>query len=168
MQTATHPAEGNVLKRMDLQRVLDSLEATPALLKAMTENLNDEQLRSKPGNDVFSLVENICHLRDLEREAYAERIRRILAEDNPLLADFDGGQIAAERNYNAENLSDALDAFSLARRENVDRIKGCDPEALKREGILEGVGAIRLEQLLRMMNDHDSDHLTQMSELAKS
>jgi len=50
--------------------------------------------------DEFSVLENICHLRDLELQGYTPRIRRILAEADPDLADFDGARVAAESSYN--------------------------------------------------------------------
>ena len=160
MHTSTKPANYS-----EFESVLNSLETTPATLKSIAEKLTDDQLRFKPARDVFSFLENVCHLRDLEREGYTERIRRILDEDAPALADFDGGRIAAERNYNAEDFSKALEAFTQARRENMGRIKTCDATALGRTANLEGVGPITLERLAIMMSEHDSDHLQQISDL---
>ena len=160
MQTAIEPASDS-----DFESVLNSLETTPRTLKSLAEKLDDDQLRFQPASDVFSLLENVCHLRDLEREAYGVRITRILNEDAPALRDFDGARIAAERNYNADDFSKALEAFTEARQQNVAKLRTCDATALSRKANLEAVGSITLARLAIMMSEHDADHLQEISYL---
>lgn len=121
--------------------------------------MSDSSLRNKPHADEFSVLENICHLRDLEVEGYTIRIDRILQEENPTLLDFDGAKIAAERDYNNEDVSVALSAFKTARSQNVTRLGGLDTSQLNRNAFLEGVGKITLSDLASMMLEHDTGHL---------
>jgi hypothetical protein len=125
--------------------------------------VSDEQLRQRTPDGEFSLIENVCHLRDIEVEGYALRIRRILNEDLPLLMDIDGGRLAAERDYNQQNANDVLRSFAEAREANAKLLLSLSPAQLRRAGTLAGVGEIQLQQLLIMMRDHDTDHLRQMS-----
>ena len=74
-----------------------SLEAMPQELRAAAGKMSAEAARTPPADGGFSLVEQAWHLADLEREGYGERIRRLLAEEDPALPDFDGARVAAER-----------------------------------------------------------------------
>ena len=41
------------------------------------------------------MLEHVCHLRDIEVEGYAPRLKRILSEDGPFLPDIDGRRLAS-------------------------------------------------------------------------
>ena len=143
----------------DFPTLLAFLQDTPRILVTLTSDLSDAELRWKHSEEEFSALENICHLRDLELQGYAPRVKRMLDETNPELADFDGARVAAESNYNDEDSTAALEAFGKARQENVEKIRGLTEEQLKREGTLEGAGNITLEQLAEKMREHDESHL---------
>src|SRR6185295_16524516 len=135
----------------DLHELLDLLAQTPDKIATSISSLSDSELRRKKSADDFSVLENICHLRDLEIEGYAVRIDRILADDEPELADFDGGLIAAQRNYNSQDLDAALRAFGSARHRNVERMRQIAPEIFDRTANLQDIGRITLKDLLSLM-----------------
>jgi hypothetical protein len=143
----------------DLAALLDFLEATQNKLADFTRGLSDAELRWKNSSEEFSALENICHLRDLELQGYTPRIRRMLDETNPVLVDFDGARVAAESDYENEQLQIGLQTFQIARKANVERLRSLSEEQLKREGTLEGVGTITLRQLAEKMREHDEGHL---------
>jgi len=141
---------------------LDSLARTPVTIAELVEGLSDSRSRAKDSADEFSIVENVCHLRDIEIEGYTVRIKHILGEAKPTLADIDGSRLAVERNYNDQSANQALREFQSARLANVEVLRGVDEEQLSREGVLEGVGTITVQKLLSMMRDHDEDHLSEI------
>lgn len=143
----------------DFTTLLAFLNETPNQLAKSAAGLSDIEVRLQNSPDEFSVLENICHLRDLELQGYTPRIRRILAEANPALADFDGARVAAESNYQNEQPQVALQIFQIARKANVDRLRNLSEEQLKREGTLEGVGTITLRKLAEQMREHDQGHL---------
>jgi hypothetical protein len=55
------------------------------------------------------------HLRDVEVEGHFPRIRRILAEECPVLVSIDGDRLALERRYIERELEAALDDFAQFR-----------------------------------------------------
>ena len=158
----------------DFTTLLEFLAATPNKLANFTAGLSNTELRFQNSTDEFSVLENICHLRDLEVQGYGARIKRILAESDPALGDFDGARVAAESSYNNEQPDIALQAFQTARRENVEALRAATEGQLGREGTLEGVGSITLRRLAEMMREHDEGHLddlrvlSQRLELARS
>jgi len=142
-----------------MHELLNFLARTPAVLAGFASGLSDAELRWGSSADRFSILENICHLRDLELQGYAKRIERILNENEPELPDFDGARVAAEGNYNAEYVSTALEVFRVARNANLEKLKAAVGEGLSRTGSLEGVGQITLPRLAEMMREHDEGHL---------
>lgn len=147
------------------QALLDELEAMPAALELRAAEYPKDALRRKPASGAFSLLENVWHLADLEREGYGERIRRLKSEEAPRLADFEGERMARERSYNELDLSHGLAAFAAARRENVSLLRSLDRADWDREGTQEGVGRVRLRDVLFMMRDHDRSHRHEIEEL---
>jgi hypothetical protein len=149
----------------DVENLLTFLEETPEVIRSLTENLPVRKLRLKPAKEEFSLLEHVCHLRDIEREGYCVRIAKLLSEEQPFLADIDGAKLAVERNYNSQIFDEALSAFTRARKNSLQTIRPLPTESLKRIGILQNVGTITLEQLLSMMREHDNEHLRALSDL---
>lgn len=139
-----------------------ALGRTTGRIARLVSRLSDPQLRSRDSPDEFSALENICHLRDIEIEGYTVRISRILAEAEPLLPNVDGGRLAAERDYNCEDLNPAVESFRLARANNIENLQALTTDQYHREGTLEGVGTISLGKLLEMMQEHDESHVRDM------
>jgi hypothetical protein len=95
---------------------------------------------------------------DLEREGYAVRIRRLLAEDDPELQDFDGARIAIARDYRSLDLGAGLEAFRAARAENLRVLRALTEAQWLRPGSQEGVGKVTLCTIPAMMAEHDRGH----------
>jgi hypothetical protein len=147
------------------ETVLLALEAMPADLQAAAGEMSEAAARTPPADGGFSLLEQAWHLADLEREGYGERIRRLLAERGPELPDFDGARVAAERNYRAKSLAEGIAAFRAARTANLAVLRSVPSEAWERAGRQEGVGAITLRDVPRMMREHDDSHRAEIAAL---
>jgi DinB superfamily len=153
------------MNRRELESLLLTLESTPALIVRAAEELGDAGVRRHPSDGGFSFVEHVWHLADLEREAYGQRIRRILQEDGPSLADFEGERLARERVYRERDLTEGLTAFAVARNRNVLKLRSIRNSDWKRTGRQDGVGTIALEDIPRMMADHDRAHTSEIANL---
>jgi hypothetical protein len=147
------------------QDVINFLEETPENIRRLAADLAEKDLRWKPSGDEFSAVEQVCHLRDIEREGYLVRIRKLLTENHPLLPDIDGSRLARERDYNRQDFATAFQEFAQAREENVRLMRTLWPEQLNRSGVLDGVGAITLKRLLMLMREHDQSHRQELTDL---
>jgi len=145
---------------------LDRLAEMPRRLRTFAAELaGQERFRPSPEPGAFSVVEHACHLRDLEEEGYTLRIRRILREQEPELADFDGTAVAAGRGYLGQDLGTALRDFEFARRSSVEKLRIQPDEALDRRARLAGVGEITLRRLVELMLAHDAEHLGELRDL---
>ncbi|MDQ6653658.1 MAG: DinB family protein [Acidobacteriota bacterium] len=147
---------------MDFEELLQFLQETSNRISKLIHGLADSELRWRNCYDQFSVLENICHLRDIEAEAYSIRINRILKESNPFLPDVDGKRLATERRYNSLDADVALHSFAASRTENLRKLEGLVAEQLERAGTLEGVGRLTLGRLAEMMREHDEGHIEEL------
>jgi hypothetical protein len=146
----------------DRQQLLAQLAHTPAQLAELIDGLPQDSVRVRQAPDEFSVVENVSHLRDIEVEGYVIRIRRLITENHPTLSDIDGTRLAIEREYNNQDLQEALMTFTRARQENLSVLGKASDRDFEREGVLEGAGKITLEKLLEMMCEHDEGHIDEL------
>ena len=155
------------MKDRDLKELLGALAGTPVDVGKLVSDLPIKSIVVRPSPDEFSILENVCHLRDIEIEGYAVRISRILAEDEPVLADVDGTKLSIERDYNRQDLKHALVEFTSARNQNLAIVYEVPLGELERSGTMEGVGKITLERLLEMMLEHDQSHLEDIERILR-
>jgi hypothetical protein len=149
----------------EFHELIEFLEETPEMVRRLRVNLSERDLRWKPSEGEFSILEQVCHLRDLEREGYTVRVKKLLTENKPSLPDFDGGRFARERDYNSQDFETALQDFAVARKENTNVAGTLSSDQLKLSGVLEGVGEITLGKLFTLMREHDEYHREEISDL---
>ena len=159
--------EKNSLGSDEIAQSLQALGQTSAELETLINGLSPSQMRMRRSDDEFSVTENLCHLRDIEVEGYKVRIQRILAEDEPHLADLDGSRLAVERNYNVQSAVQVLKDFRRARTQNLRILDSIQKSQFRREGYLVGVGKISLEKLVGLMQQHDEGHISDLEILCR-
>jgi septum formation topological specificity factor MinE len=153
---------------MKIADIIDELGIMPLVLEDELKRLTDSELRQRPDDSYFSLLEQVCHLRDIEVEGYTRRLRLLLAEDRPTLHDLDGAALAKVRDYNAQAFLPALGAFQAARHANLLRLERMRESELLRRGHLERVGEITVGHLLELWVAHDREHRTEIDDLLES
>ena len=83
------------MEDFERRRYFETLATTPQTLKAALKGLSKKVLLWTPAPGKWSILEILCHMRDMEREAYIERYTRILSENEPALPDLDGEALAS-------------------------------------------------------------------------
>ncbi len=145
------------------KRLLEILRATPAALKASVKGLPRAVLLWEPAPGKWSILEIVCHMRDMERDAYLARYRRILTEDNPSLPDADGDRYALENDYRSQRLGDALREWTRLRRECLKLLSRVKREEWARVGTHETAGRLTMDDFLRRQAvSNDDAHLGQI------
>ncbi|MFT3691963.1 MAG: DinB family protein [Kofleriaceae bacterium] len=144
---------------------LQALAAFPAQLEANYAAFPTELVRWAPASwdgvpsEALTALEQICHVRDIERDGYHVRIRRTLAEHEPVLASIDTDALVVERGYAREDSGAVLAAFRAARRETLAMISDLSDEQLARRATFEGYGPLTLRSLIHYLCSHDQQHL---------
>jgi DinB superfamily len=158
-------------KKMDHRdkgRLLYNLKSLQNELDDLLKDLDEETLRWRPIPNKWSIKEIMCHLRDMERLAYLARYRRILSEDNPLLANVDQDRLALESDYINQNAHAALEEFKQLRSETIQTLEAAPTDAWLRSGTHETDGPMTLEQLVvRQIKGNDMNHLVQMKDIVR-
>lgn len=144
--------------------VIATLGAMPSKVKDIVALIPRDGWRQRPAKGGFSLLEHVCHLRDIDGDGYRLRVDRMLTEMRPDLADLDGDALARERDYQSQDLAAALTAFIATRWEIAARLAKLTPEERQRTGLMAGK-EITIEGLAGAMLAHDSEHLDQLTEL---
>jgi uncharacterized damage-inducible protein DinB len=142
---------------------LKTLAETPTRLKAALKGVSKKLGAARPAPGKWSILEIVCHMRDMEAEAYLARYRRILAEDNPSLPDIDGDAIAIERDYRSQSLAAALRAWSKLRKESLKLLKKVKGGQWERIGTHQTAGRFSVADFLRRQAvGNDQAHLGQI------
>jgi len=119
----------------------------------------------QPDTASWSLIEVMCHLRDVEEEVHMSRFQAILARDNPFLAGVSTDEWAAIRCYQAEDGPAARDAFLAARQKNLALLSDIDEINWQRKGRHAFFGPTSLQELVNLTVQHDQVHLHQIEDL---
>jgi hypothetical protein len=142
---------------------VDTLRATPARLKAALKGMPKALWLWTPAPGKWSILEIACHLRDMERDAYLARYRRLLAEEEPMLPDVDGDVYALERDYRAQKPAEVLREWTRLRRESLRLLAGVKAAQWSRRGTHQTAGPLTVADLLRRHAvGNDEAHLTQI------
>src|SRR5688500_15233315 len=150
--------------RMGLAASIERLESMPGFLAAALDAADPADLLYTPAPGELSLTEQACHLRDLEREGYLVRVRRMLTEVRPDLEGFDGAAVAASRDYASQDAKRAAQDFAAARRELTALLQPLTAADMKREATFEGK-PVCFGDLVSMMVDHDRGHREEIERL---
>ena len=141
----------------------DALRATPTVLEALLHGCTQEQAQTARGGDEgWSVVEVVCHLRDNEERAL-ERMRLMRDETDPFIAAYDQEQWARERNYAADNLREALAAFVRLRTSHVAELSALTPAEWERTGQHQERGRITISSQTLRAVCHDTIHAAQLA-----
>jgi DinB superfamily len=152
---------------IDAAPAVSLLGKTPQLLETLLGDLPGELLDWKPRPDRWSISEALAHLAALE-QAYAERVRRIMADDSPRLAKYDLDGAKARQEYSRGSADEHLEHFTRLRRASLALLSGLPASACARTAIHSELGTITLAHLLNEWANHDLGHLRQVEELYRA
>ncbi len=141
---------------------LARLALTPSELTDAVAGADATARARRPAEASWSAVEVVAHLRDVE-ESFLDRLRLIVAMDEPPLPRSDPNRWAAERQYRRHDAVAAAAAFARRREETLAFLRALPPAAWPRAGVhLDGRGRRTIDQFLTVMAWHDENHLDQL------
>jgi hypothetical protein len=147
----------------ELERSVDVLQRTPAVLTALLGGLSDFWGRSNYGEATFSPFDVVGHLVHGERSNWMTRARVILerGEATPFPA-FD--RYAMFEASKGKSMDELLETFSQLRAKNLDDLKAMEltPERLDTRGLHPDLGRATLRQLIAAWVVHDLGHTHQV------
>jgi DinB superfamily len=144
--------------------IVKTLRATPVVLRALVEGIDDARLRRRPAPREWAIIEVAGHLADTEERALA-RVRRMLAEDDPELEPFDQEALAEQRHYLELNLEEELARLEDLRRQHLAELEALDGSGWARTGRHGEHGELSVELYETHVAAEEVDHLAQIARL---
>ncbi len=139
--------------------LIDAFLDSVTRLRRAVADLSPEQLRARPVPGKWSTLEVVCHLVDSD-QAWCHRMKRVIAEEQPLLIGYDETRFAAALFYHEADLEEQL-ALMEAMRGQMARTLRVQPEsAWSRTGVHSERGLITLTEMLRLEAEHVPHHVT--------
>lgn len=143
---------------MNRQQMIDDYLAGPAILRKAVTGLTREQLLARPVPGKWSILEVVCHLADFEI-VIADRIKRIIAENEPTMPDGNPDLFADRLAYHSRDLEEELMLVELIRKQ-IARILGVLGESdFQRRGNHSKYGPLTLENLVQRVTAHIPHHV---------
>lgn len=121
----------------------------------------DVDARPIPGK--WSLREVVCHLADTEI-VYADRMKRVLAEDNPTFFEADPNLFRPALFCAQRPLGREIDVVEVIRAHMLPILRCCDANAFLRTGVHSLDGPLTLATLLERVTAHIPHHIVFIKE----
>lgn len=153
---------------IDLSKLLARLAEMPSFADTCVHRIPPTHGAIRPSLGSFSLIENVCHLRDVDREGYAIRVARLMEEVLPDLPDVDGDALAVARNYQSQDLELALRQFARARAYALETLHSLSGQDLVRRATWGAFGVVTFAEVLERWIAHDDGHRAELSALTEA
>jgi len=147
---------------------LETLAATPGILKTLLAATQPEQLNWKPSAERWSVSEVLGHLIHVEENNLRVRVRRIVEEDVPTLVNYDQMAEYAKGSYSGKDGREQLGRFSRVRAETMQWLRTVPASKWDCTGKHPEVGIIRARQVINLWAFHDLGHIRQIAELYRA
>ena len=152
---------------MELTTLIDNYLDGPQLLRKAVAGMSHEQLVARPIPGKWSTLEVVCHLADFEIVC-GDRIKRVIAENEPTLFGGDPDLFAARLAYHQRSIEEELLLIELVRKQVARILRTLKAEDFQRQGIHSEAGPLTLETLIQRMTGHIPHHIQFIEEKRKA
>jgi uncharacterized damage-inducible protein DinB len=150
-----------------IPELIESYAAGAQTLRQAVRGLTREQLLARPVPGKWSTLEVVCHLADFE-PILADRMKRIIAEDQPQLLGASQEKFAVALAYHQRDLEEELTIVEMTRRQMARILQSLPVEALQRVGVHNERGQVTLERMLTININHVPHHVQFIQEKRKA
>ena len=132
----------------------------PDAVRAALDGATGAELDARPADGEWTAREVVHHLADSEMTS-AVRLRRLLAEDEPVIHGYDEAEFARRLHYDRP-LDASLAALDAARRTSAEILDRLGPDDWARIGTHTESGPYGVEDWLQIYAEHAHDHAEQI------
>lgn len=147
----------------DISSLIETYSCGTKLLRDAVHSATEVEWDTVPVEGMWSIRQVVCHLADGEI-VYADRMKRVIAEDNPTLFEADPNVLVPalfclQRPWHTE-----LNAIEAMRAHMLPILRSCSSEDFQRTGVHSIDGPMTLETLLERITGHIPHHITFIEE----
>jgi hypothetical protein len=161
----SHEAGGE--SEMKYDSLINDFAAGPQLLREAVRGMNREQLVARPVPGKWSTLEVVCHIADFEIVG-ADRIKRVIAQNQPTLPDGDEKAFAEALHYHDRELEEELQLIGGIRASTTRILRALKEEDFARIGTHTAAGPLTLQQFVERMAKHIRHHVGFIQEKRKA
>ncbi len=148
---------------MHHQTLIDQYLAGIDDLRSAVAGMADDQLDARPIPGKWSTRQVVCHLADFE-PIYADRMKRVVAEQCPTFFGGDPDTFAAGLAYERRSVDEELALLAAVRKHMATILRELTADDFQRTGNHSEAGPMTLETLLRNIAGHVPHHLRFIAE----
>jgi uncharacterized damage-inducible protein DinB len=143
--------------------LIDQYLAGADALRVAIDGMTEEQLDARPIAGKWSTRQVVCHLADFE-PIYADRMKRVIAEQCPTFFGGDPDTFAARLAYERRSVDEELALLAAVRKHMATILRELKTADFERIGNHSEAGPMTLETLLRNIAAHVPHHLRFIAE----
>ncbi len=146
----------------DISTIANDYAAATQFFNECIERVTDANIdRCEPGE--WTARQVIHHVADSEAQSYA-RLRRLLAEPNPVIQGYDEAAWAecAALGYEELPIENSVAVYRAVRAASLDLIKRLQPSDLALAGVHTEAGPYDVERWLKTYSNHPREHGEQL------
>ncbi|REE68748.1 DinB family protein [Paenibacillus taihuensis] len=137
------------------------------MLREAIEGLTEKELRFKPAPDQWSIHQILIHVTDSEVSS-TSRLKRVLAEDEPMLNSFDQDAWARNLGYDVLDREQYLLLFKILRSTMQTILDNLSDEQSERVGVYPDQQRFTFKELLYYRVEHVRTHITQIERVKQA
>src|SRR5262245_32801624 len=142
---------------MTSAELIEAYSAGPQVLREATRGMTREQVLARPIAGKWSTLECVCHIADFEI-VYADRLKRVIAENEPTMFGGDPDVFAARLAYEKRDLAEELNLIEACRGQVARILRTLADGDFQRIGRHSEAGPLTLETLLQRVTEHIPHH----------
>lgn len=148
---------------MSYNQLIADYEHGAQLLSQAIAGMTTEQLKARPIPGKWTTLELICHIADFE-PVYADRMKRVIAEENPPLPSGDPDLFLKGLAYHDRDAQEEIALIDVVRKQMARILRTLPDSAFARVGTHSRDGALSLETLLKRITGHIPHHVKFIAE----
>lgn len=138
--------------------LIEEYAAGAGLIAQAVAGMDAEQLDAVPIAGKWSTRQVVCHIADFE-PVYTDRMKRVIAEDQPTFFGGDPDVFAARLAYEHRDIDQELALIAAARQQMVTILRRLTSDDFQRTGNHSEDGPLTLETLIRRITGHIPHHV---------
>jgi uncharacterized damage-inducible protein DinB len=146
------------MNRHLIDQYADGAEKLAQAIRSLTE----ADLKAVPEASAnvgrWSIQQVVLHVADCDA-VFADRMKRVISEDNPSLLGFDENRWEAALHYEDQSAADATKLFELTRKQMTKVLRKLPDSAFARSGTHSEAGKQTLTDLVQKAVTHFEHHL---------
>ncbi len=146
-----------MIKKSQIENLISQYLEGPKILEESISGMNKNEMMLRPISDKWTTLEVVCHISDMEL-VYADRIKRIIVEDKPVLSYADP-YLFSFLYYHDREPEEEINFVYCIRNHIVKILEKLNEKQWERVGIHTKLGEVSLFQIVKDITFHIPHHV---------